>query len=108
MPKLLEFRRVLFRSTHPESVDHEVCDSDASVATRNTLEMNNVLVRKHELIRVLDHHEALVRGYLARERAQQRALTRAGGARDEDVAPRDDDPRKQLGRRTRKRTRGFP
>ena len=46
--------------------------------------------------------------YLARQRPQQSALTGSGRARDENVAPRDDDSRKQLGRRTRKPARGFP
>ena len=54
--------------------------------------MDDVLMREHELIRVLDHNETLVRGYLAGERAEQGALSGAGRAYDENVAARDDDP----------------
>src|SRR5258705_501269 len=93
---------------HAERVHHQVGDTDPSIATRNTLQMDDMVVRQYQLVRVLDHDEPLVGGYLSSEGSQERALACAGRPRDQHISARDDDTGEQLGSVARQPVIRFP
>ncbi len=81
---------------HPERVRDEVSLPDSrAVASRHALEVDDVRMREHELVGVLDDHEPLVRRDRRRERAEERALAGAGRAAHEEIRPCGDRAREE-------------
>ena len=74
---------------HTERVPHEVADRDLAASLdvrRSCLEAENMRLVELELRRVFDRDDPLVHRDVAGQDVERRGLSRAGAARDHDVA----------------------
>ena len=85
---------------HTQAVLDQVAHGDLALALdvgRAGLQPDHVILLELQLGRVLDGHDALVLGHVARQTVEQRGLARAGTAGDEHVELRPDDAFHELG-----------
>jgi hypothetical protein len=76
---------------HTEGVDHQLADVNGALALdvgRAGFHARHVGLLQPQLGRILDGHDALVLGNVAGERIEQRRLSGAGSAADQDVEAR--------------------